>query len=76
MQHLLNQFGQQGIPCFFIIDFTKTQSQVYPLEHMPQDILWSMESKPICHQVKVLKALCLKKKLFHLQLIKKHLIKS
>lgn len=47
MRQLLNQFGQQGIPCFFIIDFTKTQSYVYALNHLPADILWSMNNSVV-----------------------------
>lgn len=76
MQHLLNRFGQQAIPCFFIIDFTKTHSYVYPLSQMPKDILWSMASRPTVEQTKKLTALQLKKKLSALTNTKLRLTKS
>ena len=53
MQHLLNQFGRQGVPCFFMIDFSKTHSYVYALNQMPADIQWSMQSlRNTPHQTK------------------------
>jgi hypothetical protein len=65
MQHLLNHFGQQGIPCFFMIDFTKTHSHVYPLSQMPQDIIWSIDAKgshSAFKHIPMLNSLRLKKK--------------
>jgi para-aminobenzoate synthetase component I len=41
MRQLLNYFGQKRIPCWFIFDFAQTQVQVYPLQQLPPDILWS-----------------------------------
>ncbi len=60
MRQLLNQFGQQSIPCFFVIDFTKQNSYVCALNQLPADILWSMDTE--YYPVKTPYAIQLKKK--------------
>lgn len=41
----LNDFGQQGTPCLFIIDYKGENGQVFPLSELPSDIQFSFSEE-------------------------------
>ena len=45
LQHTLNRYGKTREPIFFMIDFDLQNYVIYPLEKLPEDICFAIDSK-------------------------------
>ena len=49
----LNDFGQQGTPCLFIIDYKGENGHVFPLSALPDDIKFSFSEEKKANAVPI-----------------------
>ncbi|ADX67838.1 aminodeoxychorismate synthase component I [Weeksella virosa] len=41
----MNTFGKQGVPFFFMINFLKTEAEIYPLSELPETIRYQLNTQ-------------------------------